>query len=177
MATKNEKNAFNEAIKGPRDEIDIINKFIKELSLKKKKMPNIKDYFSLETAMEHIKIVMLYLNMSDASQEILKLRNSSFLDKARKEYYKVIQLLEEIVGNTIDRPLADNKDYLIKIANISIHQILMISKKISFVFETLIDKVGENSKWQWSFVDLHVRVANVIKNIINFSEIEKYRNF
>lgn len=177
MATKSEKIAFNEAIKTPKDDIEKTNKVIKDILVKKRKMANIKEYLNFEMAMEHIKIVMLYLNMNDSSMEILKLRNSSYLDKARKEYYKVIQLLEEVVGDHIDRPLSENKDYLAKVANINIHQILMITKKISFVFETLIEKVGENSKWQWSFVDLHVRVSNVIKNMINFSEIEKYRNF
>ena len=41
----------------------------------------------------------------------------------------------------------------------------------------MVDREGENSKYKWSFVDMHVRVATVIKNLINFSEIEKFRNF
>jgi hypothetical protein len=176
-ATKMEKVAFNEAIKGPKENIDKINKNIKELLQKKKKMSNIAGYFNLEIAMEHIKLVMLYLNMSDSSLQLLKVRNSSYLDNARKEFYKVVQVLEEIVGTTIDRPLVENKQFLESIDKVTIKNILHISKKMLFVFESLIDKTGESSKWKWSFVDLYVRVATVIKNLINFSEIEKYRRF
>jgi len=37
--------------------------------------------------------------------------------------------------------------------------------------------MGESSKWKWSFVDVQVRIATLIKNMINFTDLEKYRNF
>ena len=125
---------------------------------------------------EHMNITLLYLNMSDASIDILKLKNSSLLESAKKEFYKVLPLLEEIVGTEIDKPLVENKDFLAKIEKVNIRQILQLSQKILYVFDTLIEKMGENNKFKWSFVDLYVRIAAVIKNLVNFSDIEKFRD-
>ncbi len=176
-STKAEKTAYNDAIKVPKENIAVLIKETKDIAAKKKKMPNIEGYLNLELAMAHIHLITLYLNMSDASIEILKIKNSMFLENARKEFYKVVQYIEEVVGSDIDRSLSENKEYLVKINKITIRQTLEICRKLLFVNETLVDKMGESSKWKWSFVDLHVRVANVIKNLINFSEIEQYRNF
>jgi hypothetical protein len=85
-------------------------------------------------------------------------------------------LLEEIAGTEIDRPLVDNKEFLKKIEKVTIRQILQISQKVLYVFDTLLEKMGENNKFKWSFVDLYVRIATVMKNMINFSDIEKYRD-
>ncbi len=176
-ASKEDKAMYNEAIKVPKEKMLQLEKVNKEILLKARKMPNVAPYYNLELVMNYIECVMLNINMSDASVQYLKTRNSAFLDSARKQFYRVIQLLEEIVGSEVDRSLNENKDYLIKISRINIRQILTIARKISFVFDTLVDKFGDNNKWKWSFVDLYARVANVIKNMINFTEIEKYRNF
>jgi len=176
MALAKEKEIYTHTIKGPKADIESANKRIKDVLLKKKKSPAVAGYHNLEMVMEHINITLLYLNMSDASIDLLKIRNTSFLEAARKEFYKVLPLLEEIVGTDIDRPLVENRDFLVKIEKVNIRQILKISHKILFVFETLIEKMGENNKFKWSFVDLYVRIATVIKNLVNFSEIEKYRD-
>jgi hypothetical protein len=176
MALAKEKDLYNQTIKGPKTEIDSANKRIKEILSKKKKHPALNGYYGLEMVVEHMNITLLYLNMSDASIDILKLRNSSLLESAKKEFYKVLPLLENIVGTDIDRPLVENKDYLLKIDKVNIRQVLQISQKILFVFDTLLEKMGENNKFKWSFVDLYVRIATVIKNMINFSEIERFRD-
>lgn len=176
-ASKADKLAFNDAVKIPKEQIQSISKECKDILIKSKKSKNITGYYNLELVMKHMQLITLNLNMSDASIEILKVRNSTYLDNARKEFYKVIQYLEEIVGSHIDRPLSENKDYLKKIDRITIRQTYEICKKLYYLYDTMIEKIGENSKWKWSFVDIHVRVSNIIKNMINFSEIEQYRNF
>lgn len=174
--TKAEKAQYDQQIKGPKAELEAAGKRLKDILAKKKKSPNIAGYYNLEMVMEHINITMLYLNMSDMSTDILKTRNTAFLESAKKEFYKVLPLIEEIVGTEIDRPLVDNKDALKQIEKVTIRQILQLSQKILFVFETMIDKMGENNKFKWSFVDLYVRIATIIKNMINFAELEKYRD-
>jgi hypothetical protein len=174
--TKSEKAQYDQQVKSPKVEIEAANKRLKDVQAKKKKSVNVAPYYNLEMVMEHINITMLYLNMSDMSLNILQTRNTAFLESAKKEFYKVLPLIEEIVGTEIDRPLVDNKESLKKIEQVTIRQILQLSQKILFVFETLIDKMGENNKFKWSFVDLYVRIATMIKNLINFSELEKYRD-
>jgi|APHig6443718053_1056840.scaffolds.fasta_scaffold16097_3 hypothetical protein len=176
MAQAKEKDLYNNTVKGPKTNIEAANKHIKEILVKKKKQPKLAGYYNLEMVMEHMNITLLYLNMSDASVDILKLRNSSLLESAKKEFYKVLPLLEEIVGTDIDRPLVENKEFLIKIEKVNIRQILQLSQKILYVFDTLIEKMGENNKFKWSFVDLYVRIATVIKNLVNFTDIEKFRD-
>lgn len=176
MAQAKEKDLYNNTVKGPKSNIEAANKHIKEILAKKKKQPKLAGYYNLEMVIEHMNITLLYLNMSDASIDILKLKNSSLLESAKKEFYKVLPLLEEIVGTEIDKPLVENKDFLAKIEKVNIRQILQLSQKILYVFDTLIEKMGENNKFKWSFVDLYVRIAAVIKNLVNFSDIEKFRD-
>jgi hypothetical protein len=176
MAIAKEKELYNQTIKGPKAEIEAATKRIKESIAKKKKFSAVSGYYNMEMVMDHLNITSLYLSMSDASIDILKLKNSSLLESAKREFYKILPLLEEIVGTDIDRPLGDNKDYLVKIEKVTIRQVLQISQKLLYVFDTLIEKSGENNKFKWSFVDLYVRIATLIKNMINFSEIEKFRD-
>ena len=50
-------------------------------------------------------------------------------------------------------------------------------KKMIFVYDTLVDNFGSDSKHKWHFVDNHAKIANLIKNFINFATIEQFRNF
>ncbi len=174
--TKAEKAAYNDYIKEYNHEIDGIKKGIKELSIKKRKTPSITGYYNLESAVEHLKITMLYINISDASLEMLNIKNESFLNNARKEVYKVLQIIEEIVGNDIDRTLKENEEYLERIDRANPQQILSIIQSIQNAINILMKRFGEGSKWKWSFVDIQGRVAIIAKNLINFSDIQKFRD-
>ena len=114
--------------------------------------------------------------MNDSSVEMLNVRNEKFLNEARKEYYKVLQVMEETVGTDVDRSLKENEEYLQKIDRFTPEDILNIVKELSGVLQLIIDKLGEGSKWRWSFVELHGRTSVIVKNIINFGDIQKYRD-
>ena len=174
--TKAEKAAYNDYIKEYQIEINEVNKRIKDLGISKRKKPAIAAYYNLEVVFEHIKATMLYINMSDASLEMLNIKNESFLNNARKEIYKILQYIEEIVGNNIDRSLKDNEEYLNKIDKINPRQILSLIESIQNASGILFKRLGEGSKWKWSFVDIQGRIAVITKNIINFSDIQKYRD-
>lgn len=174
--TKAEKAAYNDYIKEYHKEIDDLKKRIKELANKKKRKPAIAAYYNLEIIIEQIKIITLYISMSDASMEMLHIKNESFLNHARKDVYKLLQELEEIVGNETDRSLKENEDYLQRIEKVNPKQILNIIRSIHKIINILIKKMGEGSKWKWSFVDIQGRIAVATKNIINFSDIQRYRD-
>jgi hypothetical protein len=114
--------------------------------------------------------------MSDASLEMLNIKNESFLNNARKEIYKIIQMLEETVGNDIDRSLRENEEYLVKIDKINPRQILNLIRSLQNIVDVVIQRMGEKSKWKWSFVDIQGRIAVIAKNFINFSDIGKSRD-
>ena len=174
--TRAEKTVYNEHIKGFKSEIDDSYKNIKEIEVKKKKMKNIAGYLNFEIILEYLKIIKNYVHMSDASLEMLQMKNERFLDNARKDIFKVIQVLEELVGKDIDRSLKENEDYLKKVDKINPLQILRIIQNINNSFMIVVEKMGEGSKWKWSFVDMQGRIAVATKNSINFSDIQKYRD-
>lgn len=174
--TRTEKAIYNEHIKEIKAEEALSIKRISELEKKKRAMPGIKEYYTIEIILELLKIIQLNINMSESSMEILNIKNEASLKNARKEFHNVLQRLESIVGDEIDRSLKDNEEYLIHIDKVNPVQVLTFIKRINYVLATLIESIGESSKWKWSFVDLYVRVAVITKNIINFTEIYKSRD-
>ena len=176
VITRAEKAAYDDYIKVYKVEIDEIQKRIKELENKKRKMRNIICYFNIEILFESLEVFKLYIKMSDASLEMLHIKNEGFLNNARKEVYKILQLLEDIVGNEIDRSLKDNEVNLKKINRVNPRQILTIVQTLHNTVSIVIDKLGEGSKWKWSYVDLQGRAAVINKNIINFTDLHKFRD-
>ena len=174
--TKAAKEAYNIEIKDSKKDVDDKGQQLKEINAKKKKMPNIKEYFNIETANLHLDIIKDYLKMNDLSLEMLGIRNETFLNNARKELYKVIQMTEEIVGHDVDRSLKENDDYLINIDRLTPKQILRFIDRIHAAYYNIKTKMGEGSKWKWSFVELFGRIAVLTKNVTSFSDIQKYRD-
>ena len=173
---KAEKAAFNDEIKDITRSIEEYYKKVREIEVKKKKMQNIEGYYNIEKADFLMKIISLYIKMNDLSLEMLRIKNEKFLNEARKEFYKVLQAMESVVGSDIDRSLKENDSYLEKIDRFNPQQILDMVRKINDAFNDLRFKVGENSKWKWSFVELQARSAIITKNITSFSDIAKLRD-
>lgn len=174
--SKAEKAAYNNYIKGFKQQLEEIRKEIKEQESLKNKFKNIKEYINIKLILLSYKVILIFLNMNKTSLSMLKIRNERFLNDARKEFYKVLQYYEEILGKDIDRPLKENNQYLEKIERLNPKQILDLIKELHSLFENIVKGFGEGSKWKWSFVELRARVAVITKNIINFSDIQKYRD-
>ena len=174
--TKAERVAYTNYVKEHQQEIDRIKTKQKEITIKIKSMRNIAGYLNIESIIESVKIIKTFLKMNDISNDMLGQKNETYLNNARKEVYKVIQLAEEVVGSDIDRSLKDNEEFLQEIEKIDSAQILNLLKLIQDVIAKLIKGFGESSKWKWSFVDIQGRMAIVIKNFINFTALQKTRD-
>ncbi|MFH0975776.1 MAG: hypothetical protein V1874_08325 [Spirochaetota bacterium] len=174
--TKAEKVAYTNYVKEHQSEIEKIRAKIKEITAKMKSMHAISGYLKIEAIIESLKIIKLFLKMNDISFDMLGQKNETYLNNARKEVYKILQLAEEIVGNDLDRSLKENEDYLIKIEKVNPAQILNLMQLIMEVISKLIKGFGESSKWKWSFVDIQGRMAVIIKNFINFTALQKSRD-
>lgn len=171
-----EKAAFNDETKGIKKTIDGYYHTIKEIQAKKKHMPAIAGYYNLEMVTTQMMIIQLFLKINDICLEMLKLKHENSLNEARKEFYKVLQNVEEVVGSDIDRSLKENDEYLEKIDRFNAQQILDFVRQLESVYYNLKNKMGESSKWKWSFVELQARLAVIIKNITKFSDIAKLRD-
>ncbi len=178
MATvsKAEKAAYNDEIKDIKREVEQTKKAINETIGKKKKHPAIANYYNLELASREMDAIENFIKMNDLSVEMLNLKNSNFLENARKEFYKVLQYLEEIVGNQIDRSLKENDEYLATIKEVNPQQILNFIQRMHRILADLIKNFGQDTKWKWSFVEWQARAAVITKNITSFSEVARYRD-
>ena len=174
--TKAERVAYNNYVKEHHEGIDQARTGLKEITNRIKTMPAIKGYLNIESILNYVKIIKLYMKMNDISLDMLDQKNETYLNNARKEIYKVLQLAEEIVGSDIDRTLKENEEFLKRIDKINPAQILNLLNLIQNIISMLIKRLGEGSKWKWSFVDMQGRLAVLMKNFINFSDIQKYRD-
>jgi hypothetical protein len=174
--TKAEKVAYTNYVKEHQAEIEKSRARIKEITGKIKSMRAITGYLNIEAIIESLKIIKLYLKMNDISFDMLGQKNETYLNNARKEVYKILQLTEEIVGNDLDRSLKENEEYLKKIEKVNPSQILNLMLLILDLNSKLIKGFGESSKWKWSFVDIQGRIAIVIKNFVNFTATQKNRD-
>ncbi len=174
--SKAEKAAYNDEIKDIKKSVEGARKKINEVIAKQRKLPRIREYYDLELVMYQIEIMEKFMKMSDTSMEMLGIKNESFLNNARKEFYKVLQTMENIVGTDIDRSLKSNEEYLVKINRLNPAQILDLIQKIHTVLMNLKHRLGEGSKWKWSFVELQARVAVITKNITSFADVARYRD-
>ena len=173
---KAEKAAYNDEIKDIKKEVESTNKLLSETLVNKKKSPRLEGYYNLEATSYHVYNMRLYFKMNDLSLDMLGIKNETFLNNARKEFYKILQMLEETVGDDIDRSLKENDEYIDKIEQFDPGQVLAMVERVHDMFQILREKVGEGSKWKWSFVELQARVAVITKNITNFSDVAKYRD-
>jgi hypothetical protein len=171
-----EKAAYNDEIKDIKREIDHIRKSVNEAFGKKKKHSPIANYYNLELAHLEMDAIDNFLKMNDLSIEMLGIKNSNFLETARKGFYKVLQYMEEIVSDDLDHSLNENDDYLATIKKLNPRQILEFIKRIHRLLNNLKNKFGQDSKWKWSFVELQARLAVISKNIVSFSEIARLRD-
>jgi uncharacterized membrane protein YgaE (UPF0421/DUF939 family) len=174
--SKAEKAAYNDEVKDLKRDVDFLKKAVNEALGKKKKHPNIANYYNLEMASRGMDAIDCYLKMNDLSVEMLGLRSSNLLENARKEFYKVLQSLEELVGKDIDRSLKENDTYLATINRINPRHVLALVQRIHRILNNMKNKFGQDTKWKWSFVELHARVAVITKNITSFSELARFRD-
>lgn len=175
--SKAQKAAYNDDIKAVKLQSDEYEKKIRELMQKKKSKPNIEPYYNLEIATYLLGTIELYLKMNDLSVAMLGIKNNKSLDIAKSNFSKVLLLLKESVGDEVDREsLKENEEYLQKIDKLNPRQIIDFLNRVDTVFNNLRNNMGEDSKWKWLFVELQAKIAVIIRNFINFSDILKYRD-
>lgn len=186
---KAEKEAYRLEVALRKPEIADIQKNIKDIAAKKTQNSRLAPYYSVELAVNYMKLIKLELGISDLSEEMIGIKNDSAQADARKSFLLVLQSFEEIVGKDIDRSLRANDEGIAKISLLNPAQILHLVEQIYLIFNDLKDKMGGGgrsgeedkvlsggSKWYWSFVDLQARVAVLTKNITDFSNVAKLRD-
>ena len=124
-------------------------------------------YKRLTLADEALNMVSYYLLMNELSLTLLGIKNESFLNEARKSVYKSIIYMEEVVSDYVDVPFSEYEERLEKIENFDERSKWNLLSKLGFSIDSVREAFGENSKWRWSFIELHARFAVVAKNFLD----------
>lgn len=175
--SKAQKAAYNDDIKALKFESDEFEKKAREIAAKKKNNPKLEPYYNLEMVNYLLKTIEIYIKMNDLSINMLGIKNNKSLDMAKSNFSKILQLMKEIVGDDVDREsLKENEEYLANIIKLTPRHLNDLSNRINDMLFTLKNTMGEDSKWKWLFVELQAKVAVIIRNLVNFSDILKYRD-
>ncbi len=151
----------------------------KELAAYKKAMSankKLKPFFHLGNIAQLLQMVQTQIQMNDISEEMMQIKNSAFLDNARKNLYKCFADLDVVVKGDVDEPIDFNRDELDKIGPFSPKKRLNLYRHIRQSIDKLIASYGANTKWLWSFPELYARSANLGKNLIDFREVQSKRD-
>jgi hypothetical protein len=175
--SKAQKAAYNDDIKALKVESDEFEKKAREIASKKKSNSKLEPYYNLEMVNYLLKTIDIYIKMNDLSLNMLGIKNNKSLDMAKSNFSKILQLMKEIVGDDVDREsLKENEEYLANIVQLNPRHLNDLSNRLNDMLFTLKNTMGEDSKWKWLFVELQAKVAVIIRNLVNFSDILKYRD-
>lgn len=170
------KKLYNDRIAEHRAEIQ---EHEKELSAYKKAVmtdKRLKPFFHLGNIAELLSIARLQIEMNEVSEQIMQVKNNSFLDNARKLMYKVFADLDAVVKGDVDEAIDFNRDELDKLTPFTPKQRLNLYRHLRLIINKLIQAYGPNTKWIWSFPELYAKSANLGKNMIDFREVQAKRD-
>jgi hypothetical protein len=175
--SKAQKAAYNDEIKTLKSEIENYDRLIKDVMLKKKKNKKLEPYYNIEIVNYLLGSIEQNIKINELSVNMLGIKNNKSLDMAKSNFSRILQLMKENFGDEVDREsLKENEEYLAKISRLNARQILDLTNRINDTFHRLKNSMGGDSKWKWLFVELQAKVAIMIRNLINFSDIQKYRD-
>jgi hypothetical protein len=170
------KKLYNERIGAHKLEI---SEHEKELSAYRKAITTnkkLKPFFHLGNISQQLQIVKLQMEMNEISEQMMQVKNNSFLDNARKNMYKIFADLDAAVKGDIDEAIDFNRESLDKIAPFTPRQRLNLYRHIRRAIDKLIQAYGPNTKWIWSFPELYSKSATLGKNMIDFREVQSKRD-
>ena len=128
-------------------------------------------YKRLAVANDCLTQVSYYLVMNSLSVTLLGVKNEAYLNDARKTCYKILIHLEKVFSDLVDAPYGDYEANLEAVASYPENERYQLVRKVGFAIARVVDGFGENSKWRWSFVDLHGRLATIAKNCMNLKQL------
>ncbi|MFP4619052.1 MAG: hypothetical protein ACLFMZ_09450 [Spirochaetaceae bacterium] len=124
-------------------------------------------YKRLTLANEMLNMVSYYILMNELSIDLLGIKNETFLNDARKAVYKSIIYAEEVVTDYIDVPFSEYEEKLTEIEAFEEQKRWEFLSKLGFSIDSIKESFGDNSKWRWSFIEMHARFAVVAKNFLD----------
>ncbi|GBF37864.1 hypothetical protein [Leptospira johnsonii] len=174
--TKEQKQEFQEKLADFRAFLEDLKKEGNLLKAQSRKDPKMEPYFNVALSLNSIKNINTCLLINEISVAILDLKSDTYLNQGRKEIYSAISFMEKVVGTDFESGLGENKDLLAKIIEFNPLQRLNYVKGLRTCTTNTIEAFGSNSKWKWSFPEIHFKIAILSKNLFDFRAFEKERD-
>lgn len=171
--TEKERNEYQQRIDLYKAKIDEIANKLKNNSLEMVKNKEKEPLLRIDNANLYLNQITIYCGMNEISVNLLAVKNTAYLEKARQLLYEAIMSIEKVVTNFLDVPFADYADQINKIANIVDSDRLALVKKIGYCIDIVKENFGENTKWKWSFIEIEGRMSVVTKNIFDLRRFQK----
>jgi hypothetical protein len=174
--TKEQKLLFESKIKPYKDFIISVDHESSSLKGLLKKNKNIEPYISIKNAILSVQKANTLLLMSRLSMEIQQMKIDSHLTEARKIIANTLNDLIRLAGDEIEESLTENKERLSQIEKLTPGQKLNLLQGLREVTQSINNELGNNSKWRWSFPDLHYKIAVIARNMFDFRAFERAKD-
>lgn len=171
--TKDQKKAFDTELKDFTAYVEELRKEVNLYKIQMKKSKAMEPYYQLALVLNSIRLINTCLKVNELSVNMLQLKNENFLNIARKEVYSIISSIEKIVGSDFENGLDENRELLDTIPEFNPLQRLNFIKALRHAIKQIIDSYGPNSKWKWSWPEIHFKLAVLAKNLFDFRAYEK----
>jgi hypothetical protein len=172
--TKEQKAEFDKNLVEFKNYIEDLKKEVNLYKISMKKCRPVElPYYQIAVVLNSLRLMNTCLCINELSLHILKLKSEIYLNIARKEMYSVLTAMEKVVGADYENGLDENRELLDAITEFNPLQRLNFLKAVRKILNDIIDAYGTNNKWQWSWPELHFRLAVLSKNLFDFRAYER----
>jgi hypothetical protein len=148
--------------------IEDLKKEVNLYKIQMKKSKQLEPYYQIAIVLNSIRLINTCICINELSNHSLKLKSEIYLNIARKEIYSIFTAMEKVVGSDYENGLDENRELLDSIEEFSPVQRLNFIKGLRKSVNDIIDAYGTNSKWKWSWPEIHFKLAVLSKNIFDF---------
>ena len=170
------KSEYNSLIAEHRKELSDFDKKLSVLKKRVQKEKKLASLFRVGIISTLIRQTELRLKMNGLSEQMMELKNSNFLDSAKKDLSSIFSNLEAMVTLRTNESFNFNRDMLDQLKPFNPRQRLNMLKHIKSVLKNLIHAYGESTKWKWSFPEMWAKLAAASKNLFDFREYQKTKD-
>lgn len=170
--TEDQRVRYQERIRFYKNKIEEAEKEQKALKLEVLKNPN-RSYLEIKIAELSLLQISIYCAMNEISLDLLDVRNTSLLERARQLLSDVLINLGNVVTNYLDVPFSEYEEKLQSLSEMTDIEKYNFIRKIGYCVDIVEYNFGENSKWKWSFVDIDGKLAIIVKNLFDLRRFQK----
>ncbi len=177
MAVSAEKRELMEERAKPyKEQIEKLKKEITSAKTEARKNKKLLPFFIIKSAMHSIAYSNTCILMSELTEKIQGAKNSTYLNNGRKELSGCISELNKVFGTNLNSSVTENQEFLESLDGLEAQHKLHFFSELQDAITNIKAALGENSKWRWSFPDMHYRFITFSKNWFDFKLLQRSKD-